>query len=933
MFYRNKHVVNTALLLTLFVTLIAGSAAISNAQGSGGTPPSVEVQVLLDGQLAAGWEVTTEVEIAGSNPNDYTWITPVGPVGPAERNTDGSGSTFFDWEPTAQANGFQPESVVQVDVEIPANKVGLVDLESFSCQVGTPVAAASTQTLFSNNIFYLAADESASCTYDYVSLEVTFDVETVVTHYDDNDGNGLLNYANSSQADVVHVKSILYNTGSATYAASMTTSYGVSINCPPVAPGNYCQTEGSYTLKASDRGVELVLSTTGDTAYTEPLSHSWRYLVPKAELAATLSFNNNDEDGNLQPSLGDTFNLSGVAFPRGNDHHTNVFMEAPITRDEILCPGPVAPGSDCQLNFTYEVVQTDIGNTLNPQVNATSDQGDAPAAVRQILVPVPTMDLVTRIQFVDKDFSLDPTVGDEYHVQVEAYAGPANLSGASLSEDLTGASKNCGLILSGESCLLEAIYTVGENDPGNDLIFTGRGNSRQTDEETFTVSEYVGQPDLSLTLSYNGRTDPDGSGFISVGDVLTFTATLGNPGETNLTQAVITNSLTSEVSACPAVLEEGQTCSMTIGYEIKETDLGRLKILEVQACALQARCAVEYHDFYVPRPTLSLQVQVSDPGDNDSNMVYSVGDTPEIEFVATINGAPQTGVELSNSVDSTTRTCAGPVGVGGKCSYTTTLDITPDKHGTIISPVGFAVSDQAVRVENDVAIPVGIPFISTETELVGLTDPDGNEYPSAGDTATVKFTAKNTGGGPLTNVVLDHNGQRTDCRFLDLRETCELVVTVPIGPEHVGVGLVVPFTATADQLSGPVQKDYTLSIAIAELGVTASAVTLNDLSGDGPSTGDIVEYSYFLTNKGGMSLSQFAGLDELSGQEVECVNILRSGDVCEMRVQYTISNVRENQTKLIVNTPQTGQKSLRLTLYQLPPNLPPVQLYLPLIAR
>ena len=73
------------------------------------------------------------------------------------------------------------------------------------------------------------------------------------------------------------------------------------------------------------------------------------------------------------------------------------------------------------------------------------------------------------------------------------------------------------------------------------IVNTGTANSDQTGPVTDIVTVPVPTPGLAIDKVFTSNADNDGSGDVSVGDVLTYTITATNTGTAALTNVVVSD--------------------------------------------------------------------------------------------------------------------------------------------------------------------------------------------------------------------------------------------------------------------------------------------------------------------------------------------------------------------------------------------------------
>ena len=150
-------------------------------------------------------------------------------------------------------------------------------------------------------------------------------------------------------------------------------------------------------------------------------------------------------------------------------------------------------------------------------------------------VPVPTPSLAVdkpAPSNADEDGSGDVSVGDTLTYTITATnTGTANLTDVVVTDNLitpTGGTTPCALVVPGGTCTLIGTYVVQVSDLGTNIFNTATGDSDQTDPVTDDETVPVPSPELSIDKPAPTNADNDGSGDVSVGDVLTYTITATN---------------------------------------------------------------------------------------------------------------------------------------------------------------------------------------------------------------------------------------------------------------------------------------------------------------------------------------------------------------------------------------------------------------------
>ena len=113
-------------------------------------------------------------------------------------------------------------------------------------------------------------------------------------------------------------------------------------------------------------------------------------------------------------------------------------------------------------------------------------------------------------------------------------------------------------------------------------------NSDQTPIIMDTVMISLNQPDMSIVKDQPTNADGDGSGDVSLGDVLTYVVTITNTGTANLTNVeIIDNTITQIGGSSPCdLVEPGETCTLIGTYTVVEGDISGAMTNEITNVAM-----------------------------------------------------------------------------------------------------------------------------------------------------------------------------------------------------------------------------------------------------------------------------------------------------------------------------------------------------------
>ncbi|RZN40520.1 MAG: DUF11 domain-containing protein [Methanosarcinales archaeon] len=151
------------------------------------------------------------------------------------------------------------------------------------------------------------------------------------------------------------------------------------------------------------------------------------------------------------------------------------------------------------------------------------------------------------------------------------------MTNVNVSDDLTGQSTTCALVIPGDTCVLTVTYVVQPSDLGTTIQNTGTGNSDQTDP--VTDDEDVPVPSPALAIEKTGVLDLGPDGIANPGDVITYSYYVTANGTANLTNVAVTDPLpglspiTCLIDNMIPFLAAGATETCTATYQITQADI------------------------------------------------------------------------------------------------------------------------------------------------------------------------------------------------------------------------------------------------------------------------------------------------------------------------------------------------------------------------
>lgn len=571
-----------------------------------------------------------------------------------------------------------------------------------------------------------------------------------------------------------------------------------------------------------------------------------------------------------------------------------------------ISPASVAsldPGDDVTFTATYTVTQDDID--ANTDITNTATLSATPA--RGTLAPV-TADETVSIETPAPASTLTKTASDTTDAQegdvitytyVLTNTGNVTLDNASLSDSHSGSGAlsaitpaSVATLAPGDDVTFTATYTVTQDDinAATDITNTATLSATPragvlapvTADETVTVE--APNAVLSLVKTASDTTN------VQEGDVLTYSYAVQNTGNVTMNSVSIsdvhsgTGSL-SAITPASVSLEPGESQTFTATYMVTQDDVNAGTDLTNTATANASPAAGVYtpvtDDETVTvesaTPSLSLSKTASDVTDVAQGDVltysYLVANTGNVTMTnvsvsdvhsgtGTLSAIAPTSVDLepgaSQTFTATYTVQQADIDAANDITNTATANATPAR-GTY-APV---TDDETVTVET--AAPDAI-FTKTASDTTNV---------AAGDVITYSYDVTNSGNVTLNDVTVSdvHSGTGTLSAITPANITLApgqsetFTATYTVTQEDVDAGLDITNTATLTSIPqtgalSPATADETVTVE-ASTPATTLVKTASDTAGVGE--GDVLTYSYLVTNSGNISLTNVSVSDIHSG--------------------------------------------------------------------
>ena len=598
-----------------------------------------------------------------------------------------------------------------------------------------------------------------------------------------------------------------------------------SVTCPSVASGSDCVLTGTYVVTVADVVAGVINNTaTSVSDQTSPVqdTQSQNLTGPSHTLSKAYSANA-DEDGSTDISVGDTLTYVVTATNNGNANLTNLLVaDAMLTPPSINC-ALVSPGDTCVLSGTYVATVDDVtAGSIDNTASSDSDQTEPLDDTETIILPTPMIDISKATPLnADEDGSGDITTGDTLNYTITVTNnGTAVLTNVVINDSLIAPStQSCPLLTPNAVCVLAGSYNVTADDvTAGSITNTATVESDQTESASDEVIVNLAESALELVKELSGNADEDGSGDISIGDTLTYTATATNTGATSLTNVSVTDAMLSPTSQSCALVATGATCVLTGTYIVTAGDVANGSIDNIAtADSDQTDAVTDQVVTQLAEPVLVLNKALTSNSDADGSGDISQGDTLTYTVVATNNGSSTlTMVSVTDSLITPSNAICASLAPLANCTLTGTYVVSAaDVAAGVINNTATADTDQLDTISDAVSLNLSAPLLAIAKSAPTNTDNDGSSTVTVGDVLNYVVTATNSGGAVLTNVMVSDamlTPASITCAALTTGQTCVLAGTYTVTVADANNGSIVNTASADSDQTGSVQDTQTESV-------------------------------------------------------------------------------------------------------------------------
>ena len=753
----------------------------------------------------------------------------------------------------------------------------------------------------------------------------------------------------SATTDVVHYTFTVTNTGNVKLTDVHLTDPLPGIVLDPgcatlgtLEPGESAQCAGTYAVKQSDLDktkIENTATATGTPPTGDPVHGNDTNTVP-VDVRPALTLTKTADVPSVS-KVGDVITYTFTVRNTGNVSiaHAKVTDDKAAVTLSAACAdlGTIAPNGTASCTGTYTVTQADLDAaavTNSAVATGTPPAGPDPQGKDEEVTPTtdePSLQLVKHatpalVNAVDQVITYTFQVTNTGNVTLKDVAVSDQLAGVQLDSGCA----NLGSLAPGKSASCSGTYKVTQADLNRGHVANAATASGTTpegpkthDDDSVDIPASM-SPQLTLAKTANVAT------VSKAGDVITYTFRVTNTGNVSLTDVNVRDNLPN-VTLAPAcatlgTLTPGQSATCTGSYTATQQDIDRGKIVNaaVATGTPPSGPAVQGQDSTQVNTDQASSLSMTKTADKAH--VSKVGDVITYTFVVRNTGAVTiSDITLEDNlvgvVLSPACSALGPLAPGATASCTGTYTVKQTDLNA-----GKVTNSAVVKGKT----PDGKPVDGGDDETTTADEQPGIQVvkratpttvSKAGDVITYLFTVTNTGNVTLSAVTVSDelNGiALVGCDSLpDLQPgksaTCAGTYTVTQADINAGGVTNVAAVTAKTPSDKPTGDDDTVTVHASD----ESGVTLDKVATPKTVTkaGDVVTYTFTVTNTGNTTLTNVAVTDPMDGVTLDnaCKDLgtLRPGAKAACTATYVVKQRdldagKVQNTATVTATPPNG---------------------------
>ena len=586
-------------------------------------------------------------------------------------------------------------------------------------------------------------------------------------------------------------------------------------------------------------------------------------------------------------AVGEIIDYTFTVTNTGNVTLTGVAVTDPVADSAPVClPTTLAPTatSTCTAQHAITQVDLDAGSVVNtadvsaappsgPNVTDTSNTVTVPA----VLDPELTVSKVA----LDVSYAV---VGDvlDYTITVEN-TGNVTLDPVVVTDDNADAAPVCDVSVlapnATATCTASHVVDQADLDAGQvDNIASATGTppiGPDVSDDSPLVSVPAVQSPSVLTTKSTATVDYD-----AVGDVISYTITVENTGNVTLTGVGVTDAAADATPVCaPTTLAPTEVATCTATHTVVQADLDAGSFTNIATGSGTPPTGPAVSDPSDPVTVPAVQTPSVLTTKSTASTSYSaVGDV--ISYTITVENTGNvtlTGVGVTDAAADATPVCApttlAPTEVA-TCTATHTVvqaDLDAGSFTNIATGSGTPPTGPAVSDPSD---PVTVPAVQTPSVLTTKSTAS-TSYSAVGDVISYTITVENTGnvtlGAVSVNDPIADAAPACAPTTLAPTETATCAAQHTIDQDDLDAGSVVNIaTGSGAPPTGPAVTDPSDPVTVPAVQNRALEVVKSTTTSDYDAVGDVIDYTFTVTNTGNVTLTAVEVADPLADVTPVC---------------------------------------------------------------
>jgi uncharacterized repeat protein (TIGR01451 family) len=694
--------------------------------------------------------------------------------------------------------------------------------------------------------------------------------------------------------DTIAYQYAVTNTGTTTVnGVGVSDNLVAGVSCPAstLAPGASETCTGSYTVTQADVDNGSVTNTAtanGTGPYANAVSSATSSVTVNASSATTsLSLAKATTAANYH-AAGDTIPYTYLVTNTGTTTLNGIAVSDSLIAG-VSCPSStLAPGASETCTGSYTVTQADVdgGSVTNSATASGTNDANVAATSNTSSVTVPAYSSSTMSLTKSTTSNGYGKSGDtiDYSFLV-TNTGVTTLSNIGVSDSLISSVSCPDASLdpsASETCT--GSYTVTQADVDNGSV-TNTATATATDPQNKAVSSASSSVTVHASAATNTLSlvkSTGSSGYGQAGDTVTYTYKVTNTGTTTLSSVGVNDNLVASVICPSGPLAPGasETCSGT--YTVSQADVDNGSVTNTaQATALSPQNnTVSSNTSSVTVDASGATSSMSLAKSTTSAGYGAAGDTIGYSYLVTNTGTTTlSNLSVSDNKVASVSCPSGPLAPGAStsCGGTYTVSQADVDNGSVTNTATAHASSpphNSTVSSNSSSVTVNASSATSSLSLTKSTSSNG--YAKAGDTIDYGYQVTNTGTTTLSGIgVNDNLIANVSCPSGPVAPGASVTCTgsYTVTQADVDNGSVTnTATATATDPQSHTVTSGSSSVQVLATGASSSlSIDKSTTSTGYGQAGDVISYTYDVTNAGTTTLSAVAVHDNLI-PSVSCPN-------------------------------------------------------------